>query len=526
MKIVSWLKQQLAIFWQDQRGVYMIMVGLLSFVLLAITALAVDGSGLLLDKARLGDSMEQATMALAAENNLNRDDKYKLDQNYTDTQFTKDAFFFSNSKVHQRDQELIKGYIRAYMPNVKFFQDFDYDCTFRQLKDGNGNIINTPIVCWANGEVKRPSWLFLNDVKTTFAKEERISSSGIAAIKQASVIPLDVMVVADLSGSMNSAIKQGENSKLTILKSVMNDISDILLDTNPAKASPYNRLGYVSFALGAQQLGSQNTCVLPFYSRYTSSENEYLQTILNNVHQIPREEWVYDSRRRRNVLVYINPFLNFTNALQQYLDFDRTIASIRNFNGKDFDYKIKYPKGSWCLAGNGTNNTTKRWYGVPQKQLFKTEFNRLSAAGATLVSSGVLVGANLIMDKNTSVDIAQVKENTQRVLLILSDGKDELGAEENEQHYRNITKNLIDKGMCDEIRNRMNSLQDSRFRARPSRIAFVAFGYSQSADQEAAWKRCVGATNYHRADNKTELLNVFKQIIGFEEEVGRPTFQF
>ncbi|MGV6988689.1 TadE/TadG family type IV pilus assembly protein [Testudinibacter sp. P80/BLE/0925] len=517
MKMVSWLKQQLAIFWQDQRGVYMIMVGLLSFVLLAITALAVDGSGLLLDKARLGDSMEQATMALAAENNLNRNDEHRLDENYATKgeRLVKDAFFFNNSKVHRRDQELIKGYIRAYMPNVKFFQDFDYDCTFRQLKDDKGNIINTPIVCWANGEVKRPSWLFLNDVKTTFAKEERISSSGIAAIKQASVIPLDVMVVADLSTSMNwitterrTPYYHREESKLTILKSVMSEISDILLDTNPAKASPYNRLGFVSFAVGAQQLGDTGNCVIPFYGRNGETSDQSSNAIVTRIRNGD-----------------IGGFLNY---FPRYIDYDKTINSIRSFDGKQKRYPLHYPKGRWCLSNNRQHNTTQAWFGVKDKAVLKSEFSRLSAFGATLVSSGTLIGANLVMDKNTNVNIDEIKENTQRILLILSDGQDEMTGENTlgENNYRNITKKLIEKGMCTEIRNQMNSLQDPRFRVRPSRIAFVVFGYTQSADQEAAWKHCVGATNYYRADNKTELLNVFKQIIGFEEEVGRPTFQF
>ncbi|WP_143933380.1 Tad domain-containing protein [Pasteurella testudinis] len=493
----------------------MIMIGLLSVILLSITALAVDGSGLLLDKARLADSMEQATMALAAENNLNRTDEHKLDQNYSDNKFSKDAFFFSNSKVYQRDQELIKGYIRAYMPNVKFFQDFDYDCTFRQLKDEKGNIINTPVVCWANGEVKRPSWLFLNDVKTTFAKEERIGSSGIAAIKQASVIPLDVMVVTDLSSSMNwvtterrAPYYRGEESKLTILKSVMSDISDILLDTNPAKASPYNRLGFVSFAVGAQQLGDTENCVIPFYGRNGETPDGNSRAIVDRV-------------KRKQVGAFLNSF-------PSYIDYDKTINSIRHFDGKQKQYPLHYPKGSWCLFTNRSHSTTQAWFEVKDKAVLKSEFNRLSASGATLVSSGTLIGANMMMGKNSNVNINEIKENTQRILLILSDGQDEMTGDNTlgEYNYRNITKKLIERGMCTEIRNRMNSLQDPRFRARPSRIAFVVFGYTQTADQEQAWRNCVGDTNYYRADDKVGLLNVFKQIIGFEEEVGRPTFQF
>ena len=56
-------------FYKDERGVYMYLGGMLGFVLLGLAALAVDGSGIYLDKARFVQGMDQAALALAAENN-------------------------------------------------------------------------------------------------------------------------------------------------------------------------------------------------------------------------------------------------------------------------------------------------------------------------------------------------------------------------------------------------------------------------------------------------------------------------
>ena len=66
-------------FYSDQQGVYMIMTGLLSFILLGVIALAVDGSGILLDKARLQYGTEQAALALVAENN-----NYRVNKEHSD----------------------------------------------------------------------------------------------------------------------------------------------------------------------------------------------------------------------------------------------------------------------------------------------------------------------------------------------------------------------------------------------------------------------------------------------------------
>ncbi|MBN6062942.1 hypothetical protein [Aggregatibacter actinomycetemcomitans] len=43
----------------------------------------------------------------------------------------------------------------------------------------------------------------------------------------------------------------------------------------------------------------------------------------------------------------------------------------------------------------------------------------------------------------------------------------------------------------------------------------------QLEKQRTSWKKCVGNENYFEASSETEPLKAFKQIIGFEEEVGR-----
>ena len=505
-------------FIRDQQGVYMVMFGLLSFILISLAALAVDGSGMLLDKARLADSMEQATLALAAENNLNRTDKHKLGPNYSDKDFKKDAMFFSSSQIYNRDQKLIKGYVSAYMympsnfdqsagntgvRDSYIFKDFDYDCSLKSVRDAEGKLLNNPVVCWANGDVKRKSGLFLNDITASFDKEVKISSTGIAAVKQSAMITFDIMFTLDLTGSMGQSIDGRPGKlKIQILKEVMNDMTDLLFSPS---ASSRNRLGFNGFAVGAQQMNSVGKCSMPFYGGTVSS----------------RLKKALDSQNRDDAVA-------LRIDLPEFIDYKKTLDSIDSFNGLDIKYPLEYNKNSWCFPRSKNINTTNRWFVPNQKDEFKRAINSLGTGGPTLTSTGVLIGANMLMDKDMTADIDKLQENTQRILLILSDGQDEFdtamaGPEKN---FREITSNLIKKGMCDRIRARLDTLQDKRFPEKPSRIAFIAFGYSQSKELKETWKTCVGEDNYYNANDQLELLDIFKKIVGFEEEVGRPIINF
>ena len=105
-------------FYSDQQGVYMIMTGLLSFILLGVIALSVDGSGLLLDKARLQQGTEQAALALVSESNEYRKVKEHADvTRQVVTSADMAAFGGDKFKTQQykRNQELVQGFVKVYL---------------------------------------------------------------------------------------------------------------------------------------------------------------------------------------------------------------------------------------------------------------------------------------------------------------------------------------------------------------------------------------------------------------------------
>lgn len=544
-------------FYQNEQGVYTILTALISFVLLGIIALAVDGSGMLLDKARLSQGLEQGALALTTEANkprvFHKDDLSK--HKYFNSKSGSSADIsgqnlsgktINDIKAYQRDQELLKGYVQSYLPDANLPRDFQYDCQ-EQL---------TPkrvIGCWAQGDIDRPSWLPLNNTSLTFEKEEKIASEQVYVGKNLDdVAPLDLMLVTDLSGSMNNDEKGNEIkyynqvSKISILRDVVKDISKELLDNpeNRADISPYNRISFASFAFGASQRNN-NSCYLPYSLNQTGEEKLFKKNIDLHTNSSYWWQWWKRSYRGRplfeawkwiaetsdkldhNLRNII--YKEFLNALEDGIDYQRTVADIETFDGKSKIYKLIFNKNPWCLSGNTSETTSNKWYTHKGADELNKALSRLNPSGATLSSSGVLIGANLLMDRNTTPNAQPeaLRINTQRILLVLSDGRDELYKSDSpevkqklvpEQLY--ITKKLIDNKMCEKIRSRLNSLQKTAYPQKNAQIHFVAFGYTASGEQKEAWLKCVGQSNYHEASNKQQLLDTFRQIVGLQEEVG------
>ena len=582
-------------FYKDERGVYMYLGGMLGFVLLGLAALAVDGSGIYLDKARFVQGMDQAALALAAENNT----KYRQNKaNHADVSRQilgpehankSEAEKFS-TRQEMRNQELAQGWAKVYMRSynrsnlndksqpVTIEKDFNIDCR-EETYTLNQNAVKKPIVCALSGEIRRKSWLPL-DNQISFGESVDINSGVTYGVKEKGrSIPIDVMLVSDFSGSMlwdiNGTTKTSPTnpSRISMLKDVVGELANILLPgVLSDSASPYNRMAFVAFSGATQQRNNASKCVFPFYgknvgtiemtvgtSKYTDKGGNIIYAGMYNRalgKYMPFDDAYYSKGYTSNKVyscdeskltckVQGNPTKLLKAAMEYgdsrlmstifsyYFDVTATVNSISTFDGQDRSYDITFTKNPLCFSNNKMSSTqyrstTQLWF-TQQMPTIAAELNKLQPDSSTAVSTGTLVGANLLMDTNKDPDAEPRKlgTNTRRVLLILSDGED------NAPTGSTILQ-LLNAGMCDKIRQRLDSLQvnDSSkgLHPLPTRMGFVALGYTPSGAQAAAWKKCVGPENYY-ADvrNKDSLLEAFKQIIGIENEVGKtsiskPTF--
>lgn len=496
-------------FVQNQEGVYSVMMGALGVTLMVVMAFAVDGSGAILDRARLSDSLEQASLALTAENNAHRSDEYALKGR--------------NDRITQelqstRNRKMVEDYVKSYLPQTKSWEPHTIQCDREAT-----SLTSESVRCRVSGTVARDAWLpFLFNTAASDSKDSgviRVSNTGVAE-KQKSSPPLDIMVVADFSGSMRCLLDypricdRHTNRKIDILKSVLTNLTDNVLFK---EKDTLTRIGMTSFSLGAAHPTRVGSCVLPYQ--------------FNDLNSVATLQRALQNRNSTDILKYFVPNIHV----------ERTIERIQQFDGTDSHYGVTFSQvrnaSSVCVGYSprhrGYIRATDYWFDKETVPKFKQFLNQIEVEGGTLSSAGVLVGANLMMDTNKLRSAEELGSNTQRVMIILSDGKDEFANDtylRELEHYRNplasyeykyrsLMPTLITAGLCDKIRQRFDSTHDSRYPQQRSKLVFIAFGYDPNESNEAAWKQCVGQNNFFVAKQESELLDAFKKAI-VAEEIG------
>lgn len=220
---LSRLSQKIKAFYLDQQGVYGVMTALLLLPLITLVAFTVETTGILLDKTRLSQATDQAALLLTAENNNfrakpNHDDVTRQSLTEEEKQLSEDKQF--STKIEKRNQELVQNTVKLYLRSydedasapITITKDFTAFCEpLSQSGKSEGGVI-----CTVQGDVRRKNGFnVINEwVKSPESEDGRlqVNSGRSYAIKQGGSIPMEVMLVADFSGSMGEELKT-QNAK-------------------------------------------------------------------------------------------------------------------------------------------------------------------------------------------------------------------------------------------------------------------------------------------------------------------------
>ena len=113
-------------------------------------------------------------------------------------------------------------------------------------------------------------------------------------------------------------------------------------------------------------------------------------------------------------------------------------------------------------------------------------------------------------------------------MVVVSDGIDNFP-------YAGSFVEFQDNGMCQKIKDKLNSLQNPKYNKEDARIGFIAISYDPrkgSANSTTndnmpnydAWKKCVD-DYYYVVKSKQQLLDAFSEILGLQEELGTSSSQ-
>lgn len=544
---LSRLSQKIKAFYLDQQGVYGVMTALLLLPLIMLVAFTVETTGILLDKTRLSQATDQAALLLTAENDEFRAKKDHSDlmrQNLTAQEKALPADKQFSTRVAKRNQELVQDTVKLYLRSygeganapITITKDFTAFCE-PISKSGKAE---EGVTCTVQGDVRRKNGFGIIDewVKSPDGRLP-VNSGASYAVKKNSGVPMEVMLVADFSGSMdqdlnnnNQPLPPGVQSKIEVLREVVDEVTQVLLDNKNGA----NRVGFTLFSAAARQLNDKR-CQMPilstkekaqeiitqdvyFLNYYAQEKDDFLKamskkygvkdgyffdckdepktildpTIEKNIGSKPVFNYtckIKDTRENvikivgtemygNNVQVPKTRTYPLTSLFRQYTDAEKTVNQIDSFDGKPKAYPLIFDLQNnrleyICPKKAKETSSMTTQAWFEGKNGQKDLVKEFSEVEPTGQTSA---SAGMIMATNTI--LAEDKAYRDKL--------DKLG--KNPKRVMVVVSDGIDNfpyfgafwafqnnGMCEKIKKKIDSLQNPKYEKQDTRIGFIAISY-------------------------------------------------
>ncbi|MGR5253251.1 TadE/TadG family type IV pilus assembly protein [Vibrio astriarenae] len=518
-----------------QSGHAAILFAMMIPAFFGLFTLGSDGARMMQSKARLGDAMEAASLAVTAHASTNTDTNKQIATNYIEY-YAADLKGVNSVSVTRRDctEEECKAGV-----DMKFFQ---YD------------VITS---------IKFNSWFPGNEAIVGFGESFDVGAAGRARKYQSHAI--DVVLAADFSGSMRKTWDGGNKRRYEDLMDVVSDVATELDNFNKIITSGTNMIGiapydhYSRMKIGLDQVNtSTDELIGNFpYSEYCEEyENalrvprESTHSQANNTHRF-HQDYAEKGTTKPNgngssgyydtniVLARID---HVAKSDAGSINYEQTVASIKSqtFGLSDSEYydgpiglrtnKFSFDDDGLDINSYGQNepsicnkdNTHRaKFYSIGLTSNFSKfteevlEFRPDGQGGRGYTASfqGFIEGTRILKSG----------VNKRKLLILLSDGEDYgtfnvIGSgSSNKVGFDTIADTLVNEhSMCEVIKEYLSELPDSDEEAHVE-LAVIGFEYEVKDNQALA--DCVGAENVFKAQDKEEILAQILSLIA--EEIGR-----
>ncbi|MDG3085984.1 pilus assembly protein [Vibrio hannami] len=429
-----------------QQGHAALVVAIVVPALWGLMSLSIDGSRAIQDKARIDDALEAATLAVAAKNDPNEDEPSDPDTGY-----------ISLGQGSKTNQTITKAYLTHYLTDLESIKSIDIekkDCdSIPECVDGVKNGEPRYYRYTISATTKHDTWLPNN---AAMGDSFEVSSSGSSIKYQSTAI--DVILVSDFSGSMQDYWSGTKRKYLNIID-IIKAVTDELAIYNSYQNMDTSKVAFVGYNDSTYQF---------------TSTGEYWQG-----------PWWW--RRFYNQKYCRQQLANFS-IVSTYNIFDRSVGCVADhyvYIDDDGDFIRATPRSNYFYDLALTSDYTT----------FNAQISRFYPASGTASYQGLVRGAR----------IAAQGDNPKRLIIILSDGKD---------NDPTKTATLVNNGLCTEITDYLDSQTTSEGKEVQSTIAVIGFDYTVSENQ--ALEDCVGSSNIYEAKNEKEILKRILELISDE----------
>ncbi|MGR5166209.1 TadE/TadG family type IV pilus assembly protein [Vibrio astriarenae] len=520
-----------------QSGHAAILFAMMIPAFFGLFTLGSDGARMMQSKARLGDAMEAASLAVTAhastDNSANGINQ-TIANNYIEY-YAADLKEVNSVSVTRRDCDTATECVPG--EDMKFFQ---YDVT---------------------ASVAFDSWFPGNEAIVGFGENFSVGAAGRARKYQSHAI--DVVLAADFSGSMRERWDNNNSNrevKYIELMEIVGLVATELENFNDIVEVGQNTIGFAPYDhLARIRVGYDSPSGSFVFDDYCNNYDKRLRVPRETAgasHDSKEESGTLDSSglvlgRVNNVVFNSNQRVDYSSTINRI----RTVTPFGHSTQKDakIDGDIEgfllpdsysyinnlhldmnsYDSGSPSFC-NPDNTYRAKFYSIGLTSDFESfiaETSRFrpdakSGRGFTASFQGFLEGSRILKSG----------VNERKLLILLSDGEDNsccgftsIDKENSNSEYvegtsfKTIANKLIrgtetdGLGMCEEIRDHLKVIPSKSDTEAHVEMAVIGFDYDP--DDHPALAECVGSDNVYRAQNKEEILAQILSLIA--EEIGR-----